>query len=576
MSVRLYDYIVTLDNATGFVNGNTFIGQSSNTYGYITNVDVYTNTVKVKVSNAHQEYITGEVVASNHYLISDYLTIDSFIANGATSYTLVNTNPTYEEEMTVYEDTQYVPEDRYSWNKSGSPWKLQWRSENYCLPKVGSNVVVVQQGGNTNSQSFHSSNLSLGNNYTSISANIVSIASSPFINSKRLFTQPPIVRLLTIYYPGEWFPPKESGNPNNGGDGLAWPMNMPWRIAQIVGDVFSDINYNVTYRGDKYLPYPLTIDGISTSSDGTINKVMAKISNYDNLVTNLIENPYLVGNVTSNSASGYVNGELVYGLDPATVVNNVHFDQDVVDSYYGATNSSWGYSRAISMGETWEPLKYDTRDLLGAVIEIKSTFASHLQYWPEYSNVDYISANVVSVKNGAPYRIGDNVTSLYAGSTSQIVGINEENILILDNAISNIFVGDGLFIVNDEYDPEAYIRDVFKITALSTLNETFAEFELTSWLQYFKLQLPKRKFYRNTCQWLYKGPECQYPGPGGLPIPGTNPTRYSNTNPIYANNQVAASSKDDVCAKSFEACYLRNNTIHYGAYPGTGRSLPKQ
>ena len=80
---------------------------------------------------------------------------------------------------------------------------------------------------------------------------------------------------------------------------------------------------------------------------------------------------------------------------------------------------------------------------------------------------------------------------------------------------------------------------------LENLNEEVATFSLVSWLQYFRNQLPNRKYYKNTCQWAYKGPECQYPGPGGLAIPGTSLT--SNANPIAANNNIASSSAGDVC-----------------------------
>ena len=74
---------------------------------------------------------------------------------------------------------------------------------------------------------------------------------------------------------------------------------------------------------------------------------------------------------------------------------------------------------------------------------------------------------------------------------------------------------------------------------------------------------------------MYKGPECQYPGPGGLAIPGTTPTKYSNTNPIAANNAIASSLLGDVCAKSLTACTIRNNSIHFGGFPGVGRTVPQ-
>ena len=136
-----------------------------------------------------------------------------------------------------------------------------------------------------------------------------------------------------------------------------------------------------------------------------------------------------------------------------------------------------------------------------------------------------------------------------------------------------INIGDSLLIENIDNDDEAYVEDVFKIDALSGLTEKIAVFSLTSWLQFFKLVLPKRKYYKNTCQWVYKGDECQYPGPAGGAIPGS--TLTANSNPIAANNQIAGSVQGDECGKSFESCQIRNNTIHFGGFPGTGRTIPK-
>ena len=105
------------------------------------------------------------------------------------------------------------------------------------------------------------------------------------------------------------------------------------------------------------------------------------------------------------------------------------------------------------------------------------------------------------------------------------------------------------------------------------LNDSVAKFGLISWLQYFKIVTPKRKYYKNTCQWVYKGAECQYPGPGGGTIPGT--TLSANANPIAANNQIAATTDGDICGKSILSCQLRNNQQHFGGFPGTGRTVPK-
>jgi hypothetical protein len=38
---------------------------------------------------------------------------------------------------------------------------------------------------------------------------------------------------------------------------------------------------------------------------------------------------------------------------------------------------------------------------------------------------------------------------------------------------------------------------------------------------------------------------------------------------------LANKSGSDVCAKSLAACTVRNNSIHFGGFPGVGRSIPR-
>jgi len=579
MSSRVYDYILTVSDTSPFKQGNTILGLTSNAFGYIANVDSSTSNIKVKMSNVDQEFSVSESVVSNHYLISNTFhssthTVNQTPGEGQSLFISVSSpvDTNIVSELDVFVGSNLA--QRSGWTYHTGNNQLEFFA--FATPNAGSVVTIRRQTGNTQAYSFQSSHQHLGNVQSSTTATISAIYNSPFIATLNAFTQAPIVRLVEVYYPGEWYPPNEAGNPSGTGAGYAWPTETPLRFAEVIGDIYSDLSYNVTFKGESYTPYPMEADGIATSSDGTIDRVTFTMSNYDNLITTFVENPYIVGNVTSNSAQGYVNGELVYGLDPRTVTGNTHYDQDTVDNIYGGANSPWLYDQAISLGETWKNLKSDSRDLLGAVVEFKTTFANHLKYWPEHSKIDYMSANVVSVLNGSPYRPGDNVTTTLSTNTVQIQDIQEERILFLSAPLTSGQRNENLYIVNDDYDEEAYVRDVFKVTKLNLLNETVAEFELTSWLQYFKLQLPKRKFFKNTCQWVYKGSECQYPGPGSLPIPGTFPPKTSNANPIFANNQAAVSDSDDECSKSYEACRIRNNTVHFGAFPGTGRQIPKQ
>jgi hypothetical protein len=51
----------------------------------------------------------------------------------------------------------------------------------------------------------------------------------------------------------------------------------------------------------------------------------------------------------------------------------------------GTSNASFDRTQTINVGGTWQEQKMDTRDLLGGVVEIKTTFANFLDTWPEYS-----------------------------------------------------------------------------------------------------------------------------------------------------------------------------------------------
>jgi phage-related protein len=656
-------------------------------------------------------------------------------------------------------------------------------------------------------------------------ANITSISPSNFIAEKNAFTQNPIVRLYSIYYPGEWYPPNEYGNPSGAGAGYAWPSIFPIRIAEIVGDIATDIQYNVSYAGTTYQAYPVNLSGLEQASDGRVNELSLSLYNVQNLISVLVEDPYLVGRNISNSVSAIVNGQMVSGIDPRTVGSSA--DANIV-SYYGTANASFDKFQTEAIGGVWEQQKADTRDLLGAAVEIKTTFANFLDYWPEYSRVTAGYANNYTLQNSFPYRIGDVLTTgnarygnatiqyiaannsitvskplvpqlhignddtapngmflrpvngnhmLVVGNTDDdvyrytmstsfdittatltdsfsisqdnnptgvavssnslvmyIVGSQTDNIYqyslssayALSNAtyVTNFYVGDRegnpqglvfndsgtnfyvtgassdrvhqyatntawnianatyvsnvsvadtfprdlflkadgtqlyilggttsriyqydlsevndistatlvanayignyegtatgiairrngttlylsgtstdtiyqipmstawdittlannltipvgtpLYITNLQSDTESYLQDVYKIDQLESLSEHVANFSLVSWLQYFKIVTPKRKYYKNTCQWVYKGDECQYPGPGGGLIPGT--TLSAPATAIAANNMIMPTSAGDVCAKSLVACTLRNNSLHFGGFPGVGRTVPQ-
>ena len=786
MTSRTYDLILALStSAADFTAGNNVIGNSTATTGMVVAVDYAANKLKIKLNNLQQEFGTTEKIHSN-----------TIVTTGTANGYIYATD----------------------------------------LPFQANTML---------------------SNVTTAYGTISSISPSTFIAEKNAFTQNPIVKLYSIYYPGEWYPPNANGNPTGDGAGYSWPSDFPLRLAEIVGDVTTDISYNVSYAGTTYTAYPVTVSGLDQSSDGKINELSLTLFNSDNIISALVEDPYLLGRANSNSVYATVNGELVYGIDPQTVdadtldyttltaqtaiadarAKGLVYNANIV-SYYGRANAAFDKTRADATNSGWTRLKMDTRDLLGATVEIKTTFANFLDYWPEYSKVTQNYGNSYTVQNSLPYRVGDlltignstvsnatvisiasnnaltlsrpmvrqkylgdvqalpqglflrpitgaqmlvvgssnsnvqrytmstafdivtanltasfdvgdkdttitgvamsanslvmyilgaatdniyqytlssaynltsptYVTNFYVGDRESspqglvfndsgnkfyVIGNNSDrihqyatniawnisnatyvsNVAITDNQprdlflkadgtqlyvlgvlrdriyqydlseadniasatlVANAYIGDyystatgmtmrrngntvyltgtstgticqipmstawdittlgqgttlpagtPLYITNEQADSTSYLQDVYKIDQLEGLTEYVATFGLVSWLQYFKIVTPKRKYYKNTCQWKYKGEECQYPGYGEIVIPGTNPVLRSNAFPIAANNMIMPLTGNiildnaaDVCAKSLAACSLRNNQQHYGGFSGVGRTVPQ-
>jgi len=72
MTARNYDIILTVANPAGFISGNSIIGATSSTVGFIANVNATTKQLKVKLNNVLQEFHTSETINSNSAIISGF------------------------------------------------------------------------------------------------------------------------------------------------------------------------------------------------------------------------------------------------------------------------------------------------------------------------------------------------------------------------------------------------------------------------------------------------------------------------------------------------------------------------
>ncbi len=556
MTTRAYDYIVNVANSSNFTVGNTVFGLSSNTVAEI--VSIEGSNLKVRLSNIYSEFSVGEVLRSNSALLYSVNAFQQTTTDYANLSVALPVSNALADSVTVYIDNQVLPKEYYTVTTDNVVLDANYTT---FVNSISTNTDILVQvvTGNTNAHSFISNNMY--SQVTTANSEIVSIFSAPYIAEKNSVEQTPIVRLYTIYYPGEWYPKNSNGNPSKTGEGYPWPFNFPLRYAEFLGETYGDFNYSISMNNTEYRVIAMNGGEISTDDSGTINGTALDISNFDGVISSLVDNPNIVGYNSSNSVIATVNGELVKNIDPRTVPGNFFYDSDVAAQR--GTNAAWDYSSSIANGDTWVSLKDDSRDLLGAIVEIKMTYAKFLDYWPEYSRVTNVNSNIITVQSSTPYRIGDTVYTNTNATSNVITAINGNNIYVDVPATT----GSMLLISNPDADPQAFVEHVFVINRLEELNDFLAKFSLTNWLQYFKMSVPKRKFYKATCPWVYKGTECKYPANGSGPIIGSNPPITSNGFFTYSNVPTLNDS-EDICAKTLTACSLRRNLANFGGFSG--------
>lgn len=523
--------------------------------------------LKIRLDNAHKVYAVGEFLSSysaNLYSINTISNVSSFITPTRLYYSIPVINA-LSDSVTVYVNNELVPKDLYTVANNN----VIFRANTYLVTanselklNVTNDVLTVQVvSNNTNAASFISANIRSMDLYAN--ATVTEVNYSPYITEKNSIQQTPIVRLFSIYYPGEWYPPNANGNPTRGGSGYPWPYPFPLRFAEVGGDTISDSNAFVFYNNVRYRAVASDSGAISIDGTGAINAMTLEISNFEFDMAKLVNNKNLVGLNTSNSVSAYVNGELVSNIDPRTVVGNPNYNATAV-SILG-NNAAIDYSNSIMNSGTWTPIKRDSRDLLKAVVEIKSVHAKFLDYWPEYSTMIENTSNLILVRNSSLYRVNDNIT-IYSGNTehtiSRIVG---DMLYVTPNINVSFSTNSPVYIVNPDRDNSAHTTHTFIINQLEELNDFTTKFNLTSWLQYLKIGLPNRKFYLNTCPFVYKDYRCKYPSSGSGVIVGSNPSISANGY-FTANNVETSDSALDVCARTLTACSLRRNTTNFGGF----------
>jgi len=112
--------------------------------------------------------------------------------------------------------------------------------------------------------------------------------------------------------------------------------------------------------------------------------------------------------------------------------------------------------------------------------------------------------------------------------------------------------------VNPDADDTAqFPKEVYFIDRKVSENNSVVEYDLVSALDISSIKLPRRLVIQNTCQWRYRGPECNYTGSAMFTKLGVS----------------TADSTLDVCGKRLSDCKIRfgaSSTLNYGAFPGAG------
>lgn len=584
MSTRAYDYKLTLNSVVGFENQAVIIGDTSEAVAEIVSIDQNTSQLKVRMSNLYVDFIVGESILANSAILVTY---NAFIdhssnINGTNNvfvlpdtYSLVS----LQDSISVYVDNKVVARDTYVINSNNTIQFLPIEKpltvtagtttifsdirENVVFPTIDNDSLLIQVvTGNTLADSFISANFE--GYTTTASSTLLEISDSPYISEKNATEQTALVKLYSIYYPGEWYPTKPSGNPSGSGDGFPWPYGFPIRYAEVLGDDVFDNNYSVYFGDTRFDTTAIESDSISIDGSGKINEITLTISNFDGSIADLVENRNILGYNVSRSTIAEVNGEQVQNIDPRTVAANIFFNAEVF-AERGA-NAVWDYESTILEGDTWLPLRDDSRDLTGAVVEIKLTYAKFLDYWPEYSLITSITNNVANVYSSSVYRVGDSLTGEATSNTANIINIVGNTLYLSNNSLNVLSANNRLLISNPDADSSAFVKHVFVLNSLEDLDELTAKFSLASWLQYFKQSVPKRKFYSSSCPFTYKGELCKYPSNGSGPIVGSVPQIQANGF-FTINNASTENLNQDICAKTLTACKLRNNLVNFGGFP---------
>lgn len=108
-------------------------------------------------------------------------------------------------------------------------------------------------------------------------------------------------------------------------------------------------------------------------------------------------------------------------------------------------------------------------------------------------------------------------------------------------------------------DPlQEFPREVYYVDRKIANTPSYIELELASSIDLDGVMIPRRQCVQNTCQWVYRGSECNYQGQNGY----------------FTSSDIPTAGAQDVCGKRLRSCEVRfgvGANLPFGGFPGVGR-----
>lgn len=314
---------------------------------------------------------------------------------------------------------------------------------------------------------------------------------------------------------------------------------------------------SVVWKGQTYQPYPIKGTGFEVSAKGTSNRPSLALSNLFGLVTGLVDE-------FDDCLGAVVTRRQVYAnhLDP---VNQPDFE---------GRNYIPNSATPINVGVAVNGKRYER--VATTVLAFDKPFVVSARFRNLVDNQGRLNILVADPDNPSsneyPIRVemrNDTVIAYF-----NPVKDNKRTLLLFyaNGSMSNtspysvsatgsvtyynLKVEFGVKAtawqraLEDNFTATNEIINQFVIEQVESLNSEVVRFKLAIPTELDGLVLPARMMMSNTCQFIYRSPECGYTG-GAVADEKDRPT---------------TDIKKDKCSKCLTGCSLRNNTRNFGAY----------